>query len=112
MRRVAMMIVGAATLCCTLHATAEITLDDRLDRIVSELEKQRSQMHTPGMALAVVKDGEVVLVRGFGVVDIETQEPVTPETRFAIGSTTKAMTATIAGMLVDEGLMDWDDRVE
>ncbi|MEJ2740392.1 MAG: serine hydrolase, partial [Dehalococcoidia bacterium] len=68
-------------------------------------------MHIPGMALAVVRDDEVVLAHGFGVSDIEDETPVTPETIFAIGSCTKAFTSTLVGMLVDEGKMDWDDTV-
>jgi CubicO group peptidase (beta-lactamase class C family) len=63
------------------------------------------------MAIAVVKDDEVVLAHGFGVTNIDTETPVTPETIFAIGSSTKAFTATLVGMLVDEGKMDWDDPI-
>ena len=47
--------------------------------------------------------------RGFGVADIERKTPVTPDTPFFIGSSTKAFTATLVGMLVDEGGMQWDE---
>jgi CubicO group peptidase (beta-lactamase class C family) len=57
----------------------------------------------PGAALAIVRGDEVILARGFGVADIEKNTPVTPETPFFIASTTKAFTATLVGMLVDEG---------
>jgi len=87
------------------------TLEQRLDRLVDQLEQQRQTLHIPGMAIAVVKDDEVVLAHGFGVTNIETETPVTPETIFAIGSSTKAFTSTIIGMLVDEGKMDWDDPI-
>lgn len=60
------------------------------------------------MAIAIVKNDEVILARGFGVTDIDTETPATPETVFAIGSCTKAFTSTLVGMLVDEGKMDWD----
>jgi len=63
------------------------------------------------MALAVVKDDEVILAHGFGVTNVEQETPVTPETIFAIGSSTKAFTSTLVGMLVDEGKMKWDDPV-
>jgi CubicO group peptidase (beta-lactamase class C family) len=86
-------------------------LQQRLDLLVEELEKQRQTFHVPGMAIAVVKDDEVVLTHGFGVASVEKDTPVTPETIFAIGSSTKAFTATLVGMLVDEGKMDWDDPV-
>ena len=62
----------------------------------------------PGLAVAVVKDGEVVLLEGYGVRDTATQAPVTPDTLFAIGSSTKAFTATSLAMLVDEGKLAWD----
>ncbi|MBK8023317.1 MAG: serine hydrolase [Chloroflexi bacterium] len=63
--------------------------------------------HVPGVAVAVVKEGEVVYAEGFGYRDVENQLPVTPETLFAIGSSSKAFTATGAGIMVDEGKLDW-----
>jgi CubicO group peptidase (beta-lactamase class C family) len=86
-------------------------LQQRLDLLVQELEQQRQTHHVPGMAIAVVKDDKVVLTHGFGIADVENETPVTPETIFAIGSSTKAFTSTLVGMLVDEGKMDWDDPV-
>ncbi|MDH5590700.1 MAG: serine hydrolase [Gemmatimonadota bacterium] len=64
-----------------------------------------------GLAIAVVKDGELVFADGYGVRNLETGGPVDEHTRFAIGSTTKAMTAAALGMLVDEGKVAWDDAV-
>jgi CubicO group peptidase (beta-lactamase class C family) len=64
--------------------------------------------NVPGTAIAVVAGGEIVYARGFGKRDIENDLPMTPDTLFAIGSTTKAMTCTVLGTLVDEGLVDWD----
>ncbi|MFC1927020.1 serine hydrolase [Chloroflexota bacterium] len=86
-------------------------LQQRLDLLVEQLELQRQTLHVPGMAIAVVKDDQLVLTHGFGIASIEKETPVTPETIFAIGSSTKAFTATLVGMLVDEGKMDWDDPV-
>jgi len=86
-------------------------LQQRLDLLVEQLELQRQTHQVPGMAIAVVKDDEVVLAHGFGMASVEKETPVTPETIFAIGSSTKAFTATLVGMLIDEGKMDWDDPV-
>ena len=86
-------------------------LQHRLDLLVEQLEQQRETLHVPGMAIAVVKDDEVILSHGFGIASVEKETPVTPETIFAIGSSTKAFTSTVVGMLVDEGKMDWDDPV-
>ena len=64
--------------------------------------------NVPGAAIAVVAGGERVYAEGFGYRDHENELPMTPDTLFAIGSTTKAMTATVLGMLVDEGKLEWD----
>src|SRR5690606_9280927 len=61
------------------------------------------------MAIAIVRDDALVWARGFGVTDLDTNTPVTPETVFAIGSSTKAFSATLAAMMVDEGKLGWDD---
>jgi CubicO group peptidase (beta-lactamase class C family) len=63
----------------------------------------------PGLAVAVVKDGEVVFSKGYGVRELGKPAPVDEHTLFAVGSTTKAMTAALAGMLVDEKKLGWDD---
>ena len=88
-----------------------VSLDQRLERLASKLEERRQEFGIPGVALAVVKDDKVILSRGFGVANKENQTPVTPETLFAIGSSTKAFTATVIGMLIDDGKMSWDDPV-
>jgi CubicO group peptidase (beta-lactamase class C family) len=67
--------------------------------------------HIPGMAIAVVKDDSLVFAKGYGVIEMGKPAPATEHTRFAIGSTTKAMTVASLAMLVDEGKLKWDDRV-
>ena len=88
------------------------TLAERLDRLAAEIDRNRIDLHVPGAALAIVRGDEVIFARGFGVADVEKKTPVTPNTPFFIGSATKAFTATLVGMLVDEGRMGWDDPVE
>ena len=88
------------------------TLAERLDRLAAEIDRNRIDLHVPGAALAIVRGDEVIFARGFGVADVEKKTPVTPNTPFFIGSATKAFTATLVGMLVDEGRMQWDDPVE
>lgn len=65
----------------------------------------------PGVAVAVVRDGKVVLTEGYGYRDLEKKVPVTAETLFAIGSSSKAFTTAALGVLVDEGKLDWDKPV-
>jgi len=75
------------------------------------LEKAARDWETPGLAVAVVKDGQAVFSKGYGVRALGAAAPVGPGTLFAIGSTTKAMTAALVGMLVDEKKLAWDDPV-
>ncbi len=81
-----------ATITTTITATPTVApeLQQKLDRLVEQLEAQRQTLHVPGMAIAVVKDDEVILTHGFGLADVESETPVTPETIFPIGSCTKA----------------------
>lgn len=65
--------------------------------------------NVPGLAMAVVAGGEVVFAEGFGYRDVESAKPMTADSLFAIGSTTKAMTVTVLGMLADEGKFEWDE---
>ena len=65
----------------------------------------------PGMALAVVKDGKVVVSKGYGVRKLGESTPVDENTLFGIGSNTKAFTAAALATLVDEGKVHWDDPV-
>jgi CubicO group peptidase (beta-lactamase class C family) len=90
-------------------ATEAADLEARLAHLAGTLEAERERQHVPGMAVAVVRGDRVVFARGFGVRDLTTQEKVTPETLFAIGSSTKAFTATAVGMVVDDGKLSWDD---
>src|SRR5712691_3274842 len=62
----------------------------------------------PGMGVAIVKDGEVVLAQGFGKRNVAEELEVTAQTLFAIASSSKAFTAMTLAMLVDEGKLDWN----
>lgn len=66
---------------------------------------------TPGLSVAVVKDGNVVFKKGYGVTKLGSPEPFTTATLSICASTTKAMTAACMGMLVDEGKVKWTDKV-
>ncbi len=69
------------------------------------------EWRSPGAAIAIIKDGEMIFEEGFGYRNVENRLPVTTNTLFAIGSCTKAFTTTLIGMLVDDGLLDWDSPV-
>ena len=65
----------------------------------------------PGIAIAIVKDGKVVLVKGYGVKKLGDPAPVDENTLFGIGSNTKAFTSAALASLVDAGKISWDDKV-
>jgi CubicO group peptidase (beta-lactamase class C family) len=65
----------------------------------------------PGLAVAVVQDDSLLFAKGYGVIEQGKPARVNEHTRFAIGSTTKAMTVTALAMLADEGKLSLDDRV-
>jgi CubicO group peptidase (beta-lactamase class C family) len=65
----------------------------------------------PGMAVAIVKDGKIVVAKGYGVRKLGEPTPVDEFTMFGIGSNTKAFTTAALATLVDEGKLSWDDPV-
>ena len=83
--------------------TAEGDFATRLAKVQKDLDAKREEYHVPGAALVIVKDDKIVALQGMGLRDVERQLPVTPQTLFAIGSSTKAFTAMTALMSVDDG---------
>jgi D-alanyl-D-alanine carboxypeptidase len=86
-------------------ANAQMT---KLDREVAAIIKRQ---HIPGMSVVVIKNGRVQAIKGYGVADIETKQPVSPDTKFAIGSVTKQFTAMAVMMLVEEGKVSLDKPI-
>jgi CubicO group peptidase (beta-lactamase class C family) len=82
---------------------------------IPELEKTIFQAlmlcNVPGAGVGVIKNGELISARGYGVKEAGKDLPVNAETNFAIGSNTKAFTAACIGTLVEEGKLAWDDKV-
>ncbi|MFV0623578.1 serine hydrolase [Sphingomonas sp. ac-8] len=71
----------------------------------------RQASETPGMAIAIVEDGRVVLAKGFGVRKLGAPQKVDADTLFMVGSTGKAFTTAALATLVDAGKLGWDDKV-
>ena len=65
---------------------------------------------SPGAAVAVVRDGEIVLARGYGEADLEHGIAITPDTVFDIASVSKQFCAFAIALLVDKGALSLDDR--
>lgn len=82
---------------------------DRLDARLAAIEVRLSALalehHVPGYSVAIVVDGEPVLVEGYGIRDLAEGDAVDAETIFAIGSSTKSMTSVLAAMLDADGTL-------
>lgn len=104
---VAALAVGASRLPAQ-RATPTPSLPRDFDAYVNRV---MSQFEVPGIAVAVVQDGRVVLTKGYGVRKLGDPAPVDAHTLFGIASNTKAFTATAIGMLVEEGKLRWDAPV-
>jgi CubicO group peptidase (beta-lactamase class C family) len=83
---------------------APANLDAFITRTLKEYE-------VPGAAVAVVQDGKVVLVKGYGVRNVTKPGAVDENTIFQLASVTKTLTATAAATVVDEGKLDWDKPI-
>jgi CubicO group peptidase (beta-lactamase class C family) len=90
---------------------AATALPAQLQDFDAYVESVRRQFDVPGIAVAIVKDGKVVLERGYGVRELGKPEPVDGHTMFAIASNTKAFTATALSILADDGKLKLEDRV-
>ena len=101
-----LLLVGLV--CGSAVAGAQTGPPPGLDDFVESI---RSAFNVPGIGLAIVKDGRVVLARGYGVRTLGKPGDVDGNTLFGIASNTKAFTATAIGMLVEEGKLEWDAPV-
>ncbi|RRN57399.1 serine hydrolase [Pseudoxanthomonas sp. SGNA-20] len=90
-------------------APAQAALDPA--QLGAWVEAARERFEVPGIAVAVVKDGQVVFEGGWGVRELGKPDPVDAHTLFAIASNTKAFTAASLAMLADEGKLSLEDRV-
>ncbi len=75
------------------------------------VERGLKELNVPGAAVAVVKDDEVILAKGYGFRDVENEIPMTADTLLAIGSASKAFTTFAMGVLVDAGKLEWEKPV-
>ena len=88
-----------------------LSQDQILANIEQTIEQVRADWKIPGIGVALCKDGEMLLCKGYGVKDWKSGMPVDEHTIFQIGSVSKSFTAAIIAQLVDEGLLKWQDRV-
>ena len=87
------------------------TAQSNLSGIDEYLQSAMQKSHVPGISVAVVHDGKVVMARGYGLANVELSVPATENTVYQIASVTKTFTATAINMLVDEDKLKLDDKI-
>ena len=80
----------------------------KVDELVN---REMRRQHIPGVSLAVITNGQIILAKGYGLANVEHQVPVKPETIFQSGSVGKQFTATAVMMLVEAGKIHLDDNI-
>lgn len=106
MKKQILLVVLLLTFACSFSQTPSF-VKDSLDAYV---ERAIKEWNLPGLAIAIVKDGEVIL-KSYGVKELGKPEKVDDNTLFMIGSNTKAMTATAMAMLQEQKKLSLDDKV-
>jgi CubicO group peptidase (beta-lactamase class C family) len=104
-----LLLILLATFQFSGNAQSDIKVDfDKLDNYFAKAQKDWG---VPGISVGIVKDGKVVFTKSYGVLTEGKSTPTNDETLYAIASNSKAFTSAIIGMLVQEGKLDWDDKI-
>ena len=100
------LLFAAALVATPLPALADVPAG-----FDATVEKVRTEVGVPGMAIAIVENGKPVLAKGYGTRRLGGKERVDADTLFPNGSTGKAFTSAALAVLVDDGKLKWDDKV-
>ncbi|MFC3051628.1 serine hydrolase [Kordiimonas pumila] len=103
-------LLACAALAVTLPTVAAPSgmTPSEVDTLV---ESAMERFQVPGISVGIIKDGKVIVSKGYGIRDVGKKDKVDDETLFAIASNSKAFTAAALAMLVDEGKVKWSDKV-
>lgn len=101
-------LLAIASLAANLRAQGNF-IKDSLDTYIN---REMKRWNLPGMAIAIVKDGKIWMMKGYGYADIKTKKPVTEETVFQIASNSKAFTGTSLALLEHYKKLDLNDKVK
>jgi len=127
-KRARTLALLGAILCCTLPVPAlaqtdvgregrepALRLVEPLDALVADLDRyipeRMAEAGVPGLAVALIRDSEVVWIEGYGLANALTRRPVTPETVFEVASISKTVTTYTALRLVEQGELSLDEPV-
>lgn len=104
-----------AALLLVLFSLSHLSADEKLDKIIQDFdiyaEVQRDQWQIPGMAIAIVKGEDTLLLKGYGRRGVKDTRLVNEKTLFQLGSLTKGFTATLVAKGVENNWFKWDDKV-
>lgn len=105
--RLAFLLVVTFTFIAVTTTNAQISSKD-VDTLV---EEAMEKFNVAGVSVAIVKDGEVIHSKGYGVKEVNKRGKINKNTNFLIASNSKAFTSAAVAILVDEGKLNWDDKV-
>lgn len=106
-----MRLINAAFIVTVLLSTLISTsAQEKTLEVDSYIKKEMERSHIPGVAVALIRNGKVESLKGYGLANIERRIPVTPNTMFQIASTTKPFTAMAVMILVEDGKLLLDQR--
>src|SRR5262245_13277508 len=100
-----------APLCAALCVTTILRAQPNLDSLDAYIARSVKAFEQPGMAVGIVKDGDLIWSKGYGKLDLTKPGAVDASSIFYLASMTKAFTACAIGLLVDEGKLSFDDPV-
>jgi D-alanyl-D-alanine carboxypeptidase len=106
-----MRVKDAAGICVLTFFLSLVPGEAHADKVDDYINAQMLRRHIPGLSLAVVRDGKIIKVKGYGLANVETNSPATPETVYKIASISKQFLAAGIMLLVEEGKIGLDDKV-
>jgi CubicO group peptidase (beta-lactamase class C family) len=105
-------VLGLALLCNPTKSLSQTPAEKkRLQGFEKQVNVLRSRLKIPALSVVVLKDQQVIWIRGFGFADVEHRIPATPDTLYSIASLTKTFGATLIMQLVEQGKLDLDEPV-
>ncbi len=93
-------------------ALAQTTTNVDLEALDAYYAKMVKDWDLPSASIGIVKDGELIFTGNYGVLEVGNEAPPNQHTLYAVASNSKAFTSAIIGMLVQEGKLDWNDKVQ
>ena len=108
MKKVSILFIISICFLFVQSVSSQAYSSSQIDSIV---KKAMSISPTAGVAVAVIKDNKIIHSKGYGVSSTNTKEKVDGNTLFAIASNSKAFTTAALAMLVDQGKLNWLDKV-